>query len=265
MDFGVEPFTVLLLASAAFVAGFVDAIAGGGGLIILPSLLLAGLPPVNALATSKLQSTIGVSAAVFAFARAGALEKRFILPLLASALTGGVLGAMTAKHLPLEIIRLVIPFFLIAIALYMLLAPKLGEEARHARLGITAFAGSFGLGIGYYDGIFGPGTGTFFYIALIVMAGFTMVAAVAHTKLMNWGSNLGALIFFLLAGAAIIPLGLTMGAASAVGSYLGARASLRFGARLIRPLVVGVALVMALRLMLDSRHPIGAALASYFG
>ncbi|MCA0407364.1 MAG: TSUP family transporter [Proteobacteria bacterium] len=265
MDFGVAPVTALLLACAAFVAGFVDAIAGGGGLIVLPSLLLAGLPPVNALATSKLQSTIGVSAAVFAFARAGALEKRHILPLLSSALTGGVLGAMTAKHLPLEIIRLVIPFFLIAIALYMLFAPKLGEEARHARLSVPAFAASFGLGIGYYDGIFGPGTGTFFYIALIVMAGFTMVSAVAHTKLMNWGSNFGALMFFLISGAAMIPLGLTMGAASALGSYLGARASLKFGSRLIRPLVVAVALIMALRLMLDSRHPIGAWVASYFG
>ncbi len=261
MDWGVAPLSALILAGAAFVAGFVDAIAGGGGLIVLPALLLAGLSPLQALATSKLQGSIGVSAALFAFARAGALEKRFTLPLFSSALTGGVLGALTARYLPLELVRLVIPFFLVAIALYMLLAPALGEVARRGRLGVPAFAASFGLGIGYYDGIFGPGTGTFFYIALIAMAGFSMVTALAHTKLMNWGSNLGALAFFLLSGAAILPLGLTMGAASALGSYLGARASLRFGARLIRPLVVGVALLMALRLLLDPRHPVGTWVA----
>lgn len=263
IDFGVAPLTVVLLACASFVAGFVDAIAGGGGLIALPALLLAGLSPLQALATNKVQGTIGVSAAVFAFARAGAIERAHLAPLFVSALIGGVAGAMVARFLPLELIRLVIPFFLIAIALYMLLAPKLGEESRHARLSVPGFALSFGLGIGFYDGIFGPGTGTFFYIALIVMAGFSVVSAVAHTKLMNFGSNVGALAFFLLSGAALVPLGVVMGLSSACGAYLGARASLKFGARLIRPLVVGVALIMALRLMLDQRHPIGAWVWSF--
>ena len=265
LDLGVAPVTALLLACAAFIAGFVDSIAGGGGLIILPALLLAGLSPVQALATNKLQSAIGVSAAVFAFARAGALERNYVLPLFAAGFTGGILGAMVAKQLPLDLIRLVIPFFLVAIALYMLLSPKLGDEARHARLGVVGFALSFGLGIGFYDGIFGPGTGTFFYIALIAMAGFSVLAAVAHTKLLNWASNLGALTFFAYAGFVNVPLGVVMGAASACGAYLGARASLKFGARLVRPLIVGVALVMALRLMLDAAHPLGAWLRSQLG
>jgi uncharacterized protein len=264
-ELGVAPVTALLLAGASFIAGFVDAIAGGGGLIVLPSLLLAGLSPVQALATNKLQGTMGVSAAVFAFARAGALERRYGVPLFLAAFTGGVLGAMVARVLPLSAIRLFIPFFLIAIALYMLFSPRLGDEARQARLGVLGFALSFGLGIGFYDGIFGPGTGTFFYIALILMAGFTTLSALAHTKLMNWASNIGALGFFLYAGAVNIPLGLVMGASSACGAYLGARASLKFGARLIRPLVVGVALLMALRLMLDGAHPVGAWLRAAFG
>jgi uncharacterized protein len=265
LDLGVTLASALALVAAAFVAGFVDAIAGGGGLIVLPSLLLAGLSPVQALATNKLQSAIGVSAAVFAFTKAGALERSNILPLFAAGFTGGILGAMVAKLLPLDLIRLVIPFFLIAIALYMLVSPKLGDEARKARLGVLGFAGSFGLGIGFYDGIFGPGTGTFFYIALILMAGFTVLSAVAHTKLLNWASNLGALTFFALSGFVNVPLGLVMGASAALGSYLGARASLRFGARLVRPLVVGVALVMALRLLLDAAHPVGQWLRAQLG
>jgi uncharacterized membrane protein YfcA len=262
---GVAPVTTLLLAGASFIAGFVDAIAGGGGLIVLPSLLLAGLSPVQALATNKLQGTLGVSAAVFAFARAGALERRFLLPLFLAALVGGVLGAMVARWLPLGTIRLFIPFFLVAIALYMLLSPRLGDEARRARLGVFGFALSFGVGIGFYDGIFGPGTGTFFYIALILMAGFTVLSALAHTKLMNWASNIGALGFFLYAGAVNVPLGLVMGVSSACGAYLGARASLKFGAKLVRPLIVAVALVMASRLMLDAAHPVGAWLRLWLG
>lgn len=264
-ELGIAPVTALLLAGASFIAGFVDAIAGGGGLIVLPSLLLAGLSPVQALATNKLQGTMGVSAAVFAFARAGVLERRYIVPLFLAAFTGGVLGAMVAKLLPLSAIRLFIPFFLMAIALYMLLSPKLGDDARHARIGVLGFALSFGVGIGFYDGIFGPGTGTFFYIALILMAGFTTLAALAHTKLMNWASNLGALGFFLYAGAVNVPLGLLMGVSSAFGAYLGARASLKFGAKLVRPLIVGVALIMALRLMLDAAHPVGAWLRLHLG
>lgn len=252
------PFTsVAMLIVAALIAGFVDAIAGGGGLITVPAMLLAGVSPVNAIATNKLQGTFGVASSTLTFWRAGRIEKKLMMPLAGAAFLGGVLGAAFVHIAPVSLLRLIIPFILIAIALYMLLSPKLGDEDAAPRMRPWAFAMSFGLGIGIYDGVFGPGAGTFYLIGLILICGFRMMHAIAHTKLMNLASNLGALIFFALAGAINVPLGLAMGLAAAIGAWLGARSTLRFGAGLIRPLVVVISLVMALRLMLDGAHPVG--------
>lgn len=256
-DLGVSLTTALLLVLAAFAAGFVDAIAGGGGLITVPALLLAGLSPVSAVATNKLQGTFGVASSALTFWRAGRLERHLILPLFGAAFCGGVLGALIAHLAPTAVLRLVIPFILIAIAIYVLMSPKLGDQDAKPRMGIPAFTLSFGLGIGIYDGVFGPGAGTFYLIGLILACGLGMMRAIAHTKLMNLASNLGALIFFALAGHILVPLGLAMGAASATGAWLGARTALRFGGALVRPLVVVVSIAMALRLMLDPAHPVG--------
>jgi len=258
IDFGVSLGAALVLTGAAFVAGFVDAIAGGGGLITVPALLLAGVSPVSAIATNKLQGTFGVASSTLTFWRAGRLEKALILPLFGAAFGGGILGALSAHLAPTTFLRLAIPFLLIGIALYVLMSPKLGDEAREAKLPLSTFALSFGLGIGLYDGLFGPGAGTFYLLGLILVAGFPMMRAIAHTKLMNFASNLGALIFFALAGHILVPLGLAMGAAAAAGAWLGARTTLRFGGALVRPLVVVVSIGMALRLILDPAHPVGA-------
>lgn len=257
-EFGVPLLTAALLVLAAFVAGFVDAIAGGGGLITVPALLLAGVPPVGAIATNKLQGTFGVASSAYSFYRAGRIDRTLVLPLFGAAFAGGVTGALIAHLAPTGLLRLVIPFLLMAIALYVLASPKLGDQETTPRLSLAAFTGSAGFGIGVYDGVFGPGAGTFYLIGLILLCGFGMMRAVAHTKLMNLASNLGALIFFLAAGHILVALGLMMGVASALGARLGVRASLHFGPRLVRPLVVIVAMAMALRLLLDPAHPVGS-------
>lgn len=257
-DFGVSLLSVLFLVGAAFVAGFVDAIAGGGGLITVPALLLAGIPPVGAIATNKLQGTFGVAASTLTFWRAGRIEPKLALPLFGSAFAGGVIGALLAHVAPAQFLRSAIPILLVAIALYVLMSPRLGDADARPRMGIPAFALSAGFGIGAYDGLFGPGAGTFYLLGLILLCGFHMMRAIAQTKLMNLASNLGALIFFGLAGHILVPLGLMMGVASAAGAYLGARTTLRFGGRLVRPLVVVVSIGMALRLILDPVHPVGA-------
>ncbi len=265
LDLGVSWLAALGLILAAFVAGFVDAIAGGGGLITVPALLLAGVSPVVAIATNKLQGTFGVASSAVSFYRAGRIDRSLIVPLFGAAFCGGVLGALVAHLAPTGVLRVVIPFLLVAIALYVGLSPRLGDTEAKPRLTIAAFTGTVGVGIGIYDGVFGPGAGTFYLIGLILLCGFGMMRAVAHTKLMNLASNLGALIFFLLAGHVLVALGLLMGGASAIGAWIGVRASLRFGPRLVRPLVVIVALAMALRLMLDGGHPVGAWLRSLVG
>lgn len=257
-DFGVPLVAAIMLIAAAFVAGFVDAIAGGGGLITVPALLLAGVPPVSAFATNKLQGTFGLASSTLAFLRAGRIEKRLALPLFGAAFGGGMLGAGLAHLAPTDVLRLIIPFILIAIAIYVLMSPKLGDEDARPRMSLLAFTLSLGLAIGVYDGLFGPGAGTFYLIGLILLCGFGMMRAIAHTKLMNLASNLGALIFFAAAGHILVALGLAMGAASAVGAYLGAHTSLRYGAKLVRPLVVLVSIAMALRLIFDASHPVGA-------
>lgn len=259
-DFGLPLASVILLALAAFVAGFVDAIAGGGGLITVPALLLSGVPPVAAIATNKLQGTLSVASSTLTFLRAGRIEKVLVLPLFGAAFTGGVLGAGLAHLAPAGLLRTFIPFLLIAIALYVLRSPRLGEADARPRMSLGAFTLSIGLGIGVYDGLFGPGAGTFYLLGLILLCGFGMLRAIAHTKLMNLASNLGALIFFALAGHILIWVGLIMGLAAAAGAFLGARATLRFGGALVRPLIVAVSIAMALRLMLDPAHPVGAAL-----
>lgn len=257
-DFALAPELVAILACAAFFAGCVDAIAGGGGLITVPAMLLAGLPPVTALATNKLQGTFGVLSATLTFWRAGRIERAIALPLALSAFAGGVTGAAFARLAPDAVLRLIIPFLLVGIAGFMLFSPQLGQAEKKPRLTLPAFALSAGLGLGLYDGLFGPGTGTFYLIALILLLGFGVMRASAHTKLMNFASNLGALLFFAGTGTINVPLGLVMGAMAAAGAYCGTRLSLTFGPRLVRPLVVVISILMALRLMLDAAHPLGA-------
>lgn len=264
LDFGLAIEAVALLVLVAFAAGFVDAIAGGGGLITVPALLLAGIPPVQAIATNKLQGTFGVFSSTLTFLRAGAIEKRLVVPLGLAALAGGIAGAGLATILPVALLRLAIPFVLIAIALYMWLTPKFGDGDAHARMTPTLFAGSVGLAIGAYDGLFGPGAGTFYLIGLILLCGFPLLRATAHTKLMNAASNLGALGFFLAAGHVLVLPGLAMGFAAATGAWLGARTSLRHGGRIIRPLVITISILMALRLLFDPAHPVGGGLIGFF-
>lgn len=255
---GVSLEILALLAAVALVAGFVDAIAGGGGLITVPALLLAGLPPVAAIATNKLQGTFGVASSTLAFWRAGRIERRLVLPFFGFAFLGGALGAAVAHLIPDPVLRAAIPVALIGIAVFMLLTPKLGDIDAAPRMGFLAFAICVGLGNGAYDGAFGPGAGTFYLLGLILLCGFSMMRAVAHTRLMNFGSNLGSLLFFLYAGHVLIPLGLAMGAASALGAYIGAQTTMRFGAAIIRPLVVVVSIAMAIRLLIDPANPLGA-------
>lgn len=265
IEFGLPDLVLASLVAVAFIAGFVDAIAGGGGLITVPALLIAGLSPVQAIATNKLQGTFGVASAALTFWRAGRIDPKLAPLFFLTSLVGGIAGAGIAHVAPVGVLRLFIPFVLIAIALYVLRSPKLGDQDAVPRMGAGAFALSFGLGIGLYDGVFGPGAGTFYLLGLILMVGFGLMRAIAHTKLMNFASNLGALGFFLAAGHVLVPAGLAMGAASALGAFVGARTTLRFGGALVRPLVVIVAIAMALRLMLDAGHPVGAWLRSQFG
>ncbi|PZO77802.1 MAG: hypothetical protein DI629_13555 [Mesorhizobium amorphae] len=242
---------MLLLAAAAFAAGFIDAIAGGGGLVTVPVLLIAGLPPVEALGTNKLQGLFGSGSATLAYARKGHVRpgEQWLSALLAFA--GAVGGAWVATVLPGDFLRLLLPVMLVGIALYFAFKRNLNDEDRARRISPALFTATVPLVIGAYDGVFGPGTGSFMMLAFVSLAGYGMLKATAHTKLLNFASNLGGLAAFAVVGAVWWKLGLAMGAAQFLGAQLGARFAVRGGARVIRPLLVGVCVLLAIKLLVD--------------
>lgn len=243
------PEIVLALVAAAFIAGFIDSIAGGGGLIVVPALLLAGLPPVEALGTNKLQSLFGSGSATIAYASKGHVDLRRQLPSALLAFVGAVAGAALATVLPGEWLRLALPPMLIAIALYFAFKPNMDDVDRTQR--ITPFV--FGLTvvplIGFYDGVFGPGTGSFFMLCFVALAGYGVLKATAHTKLLNFASNVGGFALFATVGVVHWQIGLVMGVAQFAGARLGAGLAMKKGAGLIKPLLVVTCVVLAARLL----------------
>lgn len=248
-----EDFSLLMILSlmvTAFAAGFVDAIAGGGGLITVPVLLLAGAGPVEALATNKLQGLFGSGSAAVAYAGKGLVDLRQQLPSALACFFGAALGAFLTTRLPSALLAEALPAILILIAAYFALKPGLDDLDRHRLVS----AGLFGFGIapviGFYDGFFGPGAGSFYMLGFVSLAGFGVLRATAHTKLLNFASNVGGFAVFALSGAVLWKLGLAMGAAQFAGARLGAHFAMRRGARLVKPVLVAVCLGLALRLML---------------
>ena len=245
-----SPEVLGLLLAAGLLAGWVDAIAGGGGLIALPALLAAGLPPLQALATNKLQGSFGTLAATIHYTRAGEIDLRQAWPEALAALVGSLLGAWLVQGLETAWLEHIVPLLLAAFALYFLFSPRAGDLDSHRRLGHFAFALLIGGGVGFYDGFFGPGTGSLFAAAYIALAGYNLRRATAHTKLLNLASNLAALGLFLVIGEVVWEAGLVMAAGQFIGARLGAGTALKHGAAVIRPMLVLVSLAVCLKLLM---------------
>lgn len=254
--FDIPSEMVLFLAVAAFAAGFVDSIAGGGGLITIPALLLAGFAPVDALGTNKLQGLFGSGSATITYAAKGHVDLRKQAPMALLSLLGGAIGALLASFLPGDWLRIALPFILIAIALYFALKPNMDDLDRAARMSPVLFGAAIVPAIGFYDGLFGPGTGSFFMLAFVSLAGFGLLKATAHTKLLNFASNIGGFAVFALVGAVAWKVGVLMGVAQFVGARLGASLAVRVGSKLIKPLLVLTCIALAVKLLADPMHPL---------
>lgn len=244
---GIEILALLVLA--AFAAGFVDAIAGGGGLITVPALLLAGLPPVQALATNKFQGTFGSGTAALAYARGGLVDLRGQAMPVAVAALAAAAGSALAARMPVDLLRWAMPVVLVAVALWFGLKRGLSDADSTARLSPRLFTFTVVPAVAAYDGLLGPGTGSFFMLGLVALAGMGVLRATAQTKLLNFASNLGSLAVFAAVGGVWWGLGLAMAAAQVAGARLGARMAMRLGAGLIRPLLVTVSTLLAARLI----------------
>lgn len=247
-----SPWVGPLLFIAGFGAGFVDSIAGGGGMITVPVLFGIGLPPAEALATNKLQSTFGSASAVWTYRRAGLVSWTQAWPGILATASGAALGVWAVTALDAGTLKRVVPFLLLAAAATLWKRPTLGDESRPPRLRQIPFLLGFGIVLGFYDGFFGPGTGTFWTIAFVLLLGFELLRATAWTKWMNFTSNAVALVAFLSAGKVHWAAGLWMGAGQAIGARCGARMAMRSGARLIRPLLLTMASLAAVKLLWDA-------------
>jgi len=248
--------TLVLLVAVAFVAGWVDAVVGGGGLIQLPALLIglpAGTPPAAILGTNKLSSMWGTATSSITYARRVRLDWRTVLPLAASAAAGSAGGAQLAKLLPEKAFTPIVLVALVGVGLYTWRRPDLGlvNEVRHtggAHYGRTAV---IGLVIGAYDGFLGPGTGSFFVIALVGVLGYGFLEASAKAKVANLVTNLAAITVFAAHGTILWGLGLSMGAANLLGGYLGARTAIARGNRFVRRVFLVVIAALAVKLAYD--------------
>lgn len=255
---------ILILMLVAMVAGFIDAIAGGGGLITLPALLLSGLSPVQALATNKLQSSAGSFSATMAFFRQGLINWRHSKWVFFAALTGGMIGALLATRLPATFLQIVVPILLLCVATYFVLSPNLDGKEKRAKITRTLFLLTFVPLIGFYDGIFGPGTGSFFMVAFVLMLGSTLVDAIAETKLANFASNIGSLLIFAFSGEMQVLVGLLMAVGAFVGAQLGARFAVKYGGRVIRPLLIVMSVAMSIKLLLEPTNPLSQWVLQFF-
>jgi len=248
--------TVTMLVLAAFAAGWVDAVVGGGGLIQLPALLLGlggQFPVVTALATNKVSSLFGTSTSAVAYYRRVHPDLRTALPMAGLALTGSVGGAVVAYQVPSDVFKPVILLLLVAVAIYTWRRPVLGaaEQLRFDGRAHYLTAALAGLVIGFYDGIAGPGTGSFFVFTLVGLLGYAFLEASAKAKIANVATNVGALIVFVPQHAVLWPLGVVMGLANLGGGLLGAHTAVARGSAFVRVVFLVVVGALILRLAYD--------------
>ena len=251
---GLDPLTLGLIVLAGFAAGWVDAVVGGGGLIQLPALLaVPGITPVQALATNKLGSVFGTTTSALTYARRVRPDLRTALPMALVALAGSLGGAALATVLPSRVFKPIILVAIVAVAVFTVLRPRLGEYTQLRLKGRRHLAAACGLGtvIGFYDGLIGPGTGSFLVIALVSGMGYAFLEASAKAKIVNMATNLGALILFVPHGAVLWGLGIALGASNMCGGYLGARMAVARGSRFIRWVFLAVVAALAVKLGAD--------------
>lgn len=250
--FSVSPTVLLMLFGVALLAGFIDSLAGGGGLLTVPALMAAGLPPAQALATNKLQACGGSFSASLYFIRRKVVNLSCQKINILMTFIGSTAGALLVQHLQADVLRQILPLLVIAIGLYFLLMPTPGETDRQQRLSGLPFALFAGGGVGFYDGFFGPGAGSFYALVFVTLAGFNLAKSTAHAKVLNAASNIGGLLLFIIGGKVLWALGLVMLVGQFIGARLGSRLVLSRGQVLIRPMLVIVSAVMSGKLLYDS-------------
>jgi uncharacterized membrane protein YfcA len=238
-----------LLVASAFFGGLVDAVAGGGGLLTIPALLSVGIPPAMAIGTNKLQAIIGSATASYQFIKKGNIDTKKLFPLMVTAFIGAVLGGFTISYLDNQLLKLIMPYLLVLIALYFLFSSKLTSNVEtKQRISMSVFCLSLCPLIGWYDGFLGPGTGSFLIASFVGLLGFGLMEATMGSKLVNFATNLAALIILAFSGKVLWSVGFLMMIGQFLGALIGVKLIFLKGNKLIRPMIVIVCIVMAIKL-----------------
>ncbi len=245
--------TFLIVCPLVFLAGFVDSIAGGGGLISLPAYLISGLPAHNAIATNKLSSSMGTSVSAFRYARQGYMPWKQALCCAAFAILGSQAGAKLSLIMDDGVLKIVMLVLIPVTAVFVLASKSLSSEEKEPLAPISTLLIAIVLAtvIGAYDGFYGPGTGTFLILFLTVLARMKLTTANGIAKAINFSSNIAALTVFLINGKALIPLGLTAGIFSIAGNYLGSKAFVKKSTKIIKPIMLIVLTVFFCKVLIE--------------
>ena len=240
-----------ILFLTAFFAGLVDSIAGGGGIITLPVMLSLGFPPHIALGTNKFQASFGSFTASYYYIKKDVVILKECIAGIAFTFIGSALGTWAVTQLSSEVLKYIIPFLLVGIIIYSFIKPNLGEDDLRARMKARVFYFVAGLGLGFYDGFFGPGVGSFWAIAFVAGLGYNLKKATGYTKVMNFTSNIVSLFIFLLGGYVVFIAGLVMAVGQIAGAKIGSELVIKKGVKFIKPIFITIVILTTVKIIYD--------------
>ncbi len=247
IDFSIEIY--ILLTLVGFISGFINAIAGGGGLIVLPLMLWLGISPLNALATGKFQAVFGSLSSSINYFRKGFVDIQRLLPVMAFALVASSVGTYSVLQLSNGTLEQILPYFLIGVATYTLFSPTLNDKDYPPLMGYKTFVLIAGIGLGFYGGFFGPGIGALAALSFSSLLGYNLRKASANAKPVVVVINSVSVLVFMAGGHVLLWLGICMAVAQVMGAYLGSNLAIRKGARVIKPLLVSITFIIAFKLL----------------
>ncbi|WP_444920650.1 TSUP family transporter [Microbulbifer sp. CnH-101-G] len=250
-SYSLELLSVLFLV--AVIAGLLDTLAGGGGLITVPALILSGVPPLSALGTNKLQGSIGTATATYMMIRSNKISWDGIKKLMLSAFIGAAFGTIIVQLINTEILSFVIPVVLLFIAIYFLISPSMNQNNDEPKLSNRKYQYGIIPFIGYYDGMFGPGTGSFFTLSGIACRGQDLLTSTAMAKPLNFATNLASLLVFLLAGQVVWIIGILMMTGQFIGAWIGSHCLFKISTAYLR----GVVVFMCSGMLIKYAHAMG--------
>jgi len=237
----------VLLFAVAVIAGFIDTLAGGGGLITVPTLILAGVSPIMALGTNKLQGCMGTATATIMMFRKRKIEWSEVKHPMLYAFFGAMTGTLILQLVSTDALSLIVPVVLLVIATYFIFSSRIHVSERKPRVTTGLYQKAVVPGIGFYDGFFGPGTGSFFSLAGVALRGQSLLDATATAKALNFSANIASLVVFIFAGKIVWAAGVVMMVGQVIGAWLGAHSLFRIPTHVLRLIVVTVCIVMLIR------------------